>query len=133
MKENAMLKPALAALAILLAVAPASAQTEMSHGNQMMMMMKMQGGKSPSQADKDYMAAMEKMNEAMTTTEMTGDPTGDFVRMMIPHHQSAIDMAEALLKQDKVDPKIKSIAKDIIRSQKKEIEAFQKWLKEHKS
>jgi uncharacterized protein (DUF305 family) len=131
MKEIAMLKPALVALAILLAVAPASAQTEMSHGDQMMM--KMQGGKSPSQADKDYMAAMEKMNEAMTTTEMTGDPTGDFVRMMIPHHQSAIDMAEALLKQNKVDPKIKSIAKDIIRSQKKEIEAFQKWLKEHKS
>jgi uncharacterized protein (DUF305 family) len=132
MKEIAMLKPVLVALAILLAVAPASAQTEMSHGDEMMMM-KIQGGKSPSQADKDYMAAMEKMNEAMTTTEMTGDPTGDFVRMMIPHHQSAIDMAEALLKQDKVDPKIKSIAKDIIRSQKKEIEAFQKWLKEHKS
>jgi uncharacterized protein (DUF305 family) len=52
--------------------------------------------------------------------------------MMIPHHQSAIDMSEVLLKQDKVDPKIKAIAKDIIKSQRQEIEA-QKWLKDHKS
>jgi uncharacterized protein (DUF305 family) len=126
-----MLKASFTALAIMLAAGSASAQTEMKHGDQMMM--KMQGGKSPSEADKGYMEAMQKMHEAMTTTEMTGDPTGDFVRMMIPHHQSAIDMAEVLLKQDKVDPKIKAIAADIIKSQKKEIEAFQKWLKDHKS
>ena len=126
-----MLKSSVIALAILLAVAPASAQTEMGQGDQMMMNMK--GGKSPSEADKGYMEGMQKMHEAMMQTEMTGDPTGDFVRMMIPHHQSAIDMAEVLLKQDKVDPKIKAIAKDIINSQKKEIEAFQKWLKDHKS
>ena len=50
---------------------------------------------------------------------------------MIPHHQSAIDMAEVLLKQAKVDPKIKAIAKDIIKSQKTEIEAFEKWLRDH--
>jgi uncharacterized protein (DUF305 family) len=127
-----MLKSSVIALGLLLAVAPASAQTQMDHGNQMMTMT-MKGSKSPSEADKGYMEAMQKMHEAMTTTEMTGDPTGDFVRMMIPHHQSAIDMSEVLLKQDKVDPKIKSIAKDIIKSQKKEIEAFEKWLKEHKS
>jgi len=127
-----MLKKSLVALAILMAVAPASAQNQMDHGDQMMMM-KMQPGKSPSEADKGLMEAMQKMHQSMTTMEMTGDPTGDFVRMMIPHHQSAIDMAEVLLKQDKVDPKIRAIAKDIISSQKKEIEAFEKWLKKHGS
>ena len=30
----------------------------------------------------------------MTTMQMTEDATGDFVRMMIPHHQSAIDMSK---------------------------------------
>jgi uncharacterized protein (DUF305 family) len=98
----------------------------------MMMKMKMEGGKSPSEADRGYMEGMQKMQETMMNTEMTGDPTGDFVRMMIPHHQSAIDMAEVLLKQDKVDPKIKAIARDIIKSQKKEIDEFQKWLSKHK-
>ena len=126
-----MLRFSLAALAILLVVVPATAQNEMSQGEEMMM--KMEGGKSPSEADRGYMAAMQKMHESMTKMEMTGDPTGDFVRMMIPHHQSAIDMAEVLLKQNKVDPKIKAIAKDIIKSQQKEIDTFQKWLKDHKS
>src|SRR5262245_15953086 len=131
MKEHYMLRSSLTALAILLAVAPASAQTEMGHGDKMMMM-NMKGGKSPSEADKGYMEGMQKMHEAMMKTEMTGDPTGDFVRMMIPHHQSAIDMAEVLLKQDKVDPEIKRMAQKIIKDQKKEIEDFQKWLAKHK-
>lgn len=126
-----MLKASVTALAILFAAAPALAQTQMGHGDQMMM--RMQGGKSPSEADKGYMEAMQKMQDAMMKMEMSGDPTGDFVRMMIPHHQSAVDMSEVLLKQDNVDPKIKAIAKDIIKSQKKEIESFQKWLKDHKS
>jgi uncharacterized protein (DUF305 family) len=131
MKEKSMLKPSVTALAILLAAAPVLAQTQMGKGDQMMM--NMQGGKSASEADKGYMEAMQKMHEAMAKMEMTGDPTGDFVRMMIPHHQSAVDMAEVLLKQENIDPKIKSIARDIVKSQKKEIESFQKWLKEHKS
>ena len=39
------------------------------------------------------------MNRAMAAMEMTGDPTRDFALMMIPHHQSAIGMATALLKK----------------------------------
>src|SRR5215207_4051876 len=75
--------------------AVAQSENEMAQGQ---MMMKMQAGKQTSEADKGYMGAMMKMHQSMTAMEMTGDPTHDFVMMMIPHHQSAIDMAQVLVK-----------------------------------
>jgi uncharacterized protein (DUF305 family) len=96
------------------------------------MQMKMKGGMSPSSADQGYMDAMQKMHETMMASEMSGKPDVDFALMMIPHHQSAIDMSEVLLKQEKVDPEIKRMAQKIIKDQKKEIADFQKWLGKHK-
>ena len=93
-----MLKiPVAMMLAIALLAGPVGAQSEsgMGHGG---MQMKMQGGKEPSEANKGYMQGMMKMHESMSSMEMTGDPTRDFVLMMVPHHQSAIDMAQVLLK-----------------------------------
>ena len=58
---------------------------------------------------------------------MTGDADRDFVSMMIPHHQGAIDMAEVVLKYGK-DPKVKKLAQDIIKAQKHEIAMMQAWL-----
>jgi uncharacterized protein (DUF305 family) len=51
--------------------------------------------------------------------------------MMIPHHQSAIDMSQVLLQQKDVDPEIKAMAEKIIEAQKSEIAKFQAWLKKH--
>jgi uncharacterized protein (DUF305 family) len=119
------------ALALILSAGLASAQTEtdMGHGQ---MMMKMQSGKEPSEANKGYMAAMMKMNESMMSMEMTGDPTHDFVMMMIPHHQSAIDMAQVLIKEPNADPEVKAMAEKIISDQQKEIDLFNAWLEKHK-
>ena len=111
-------------LALGLLAHPVAAQTE-THGD---MQMKMKQGASPSPADHDYLAAMTKMSRAMAAMEMTGDPTRDFALMMIPHHQSAIDMAEALLKEPNVDPEIKTLAESVIASQAKEIEQLRSWL-----
>ena len=86
------------------------------------MPMKMREGASPSTADHAYMEAMTRMNGAMAATEMTGDPTRDFALMMIPHHQSAIDMARALLDEPNVDPEIKALAEGVVSSQSEEIE-----------
>jgi uncharacterized protein (DUF305 family) len=96
------------------------------------MMMHMKQGAEMSEADKGYMAAMEKMQKDMMAVEMTGHPTADFARMMIPHHQSAIDMAEVLLKQKDVDPNIKTMAEKIKTDQQKEINELRAWLDEHK-
>jgi uncharacterized protein (DUF305 family) len=110
-------------------IAAAQSESDMGHGQ---MQMKMQEGKQPSEADKSYMAAMNKMNETMTSMEMTGDPTRDFVVMMIPHHQSAIDMAQVLLKEPNADPEIKAMAEKIVTDQQKEIDQFNAWLDKHK-
>lgn len=93
--------------------------------------MMMKQGMKMSEADQGYMTAMQAMGQNMMKMEMTGDPSGDFVRMMIPHHQSAIDMGQVLLKQKNIDPEIRSMAEDIIRAQTNEIEKFQAWLKTH--
>jgi len=108
--------------------AVAQSENEMAQGQ---MMMKMQAGKQPSEADKGYMGAMMKMHQSMTSMEMTGDPTHDFV-MMIPHHQSAIDMAQVLVKEPNADPEIKTMAEKIIADQQKEIDQFNAWLEKHK-
>ena len=53
-----------------------------------------------SAANKAYMAAMEKMNTDMSKG-MDPDPTKAWARMMIAHHQGAIDMSETVLKETK--------------------------------
>ena len=111
---------------------PMQAEQMPMQAGQMPMTMNMMPGKAPSEADRGYMQAMHKMHQSMTTMQMTGDATGDFVRVMIPHHQSAIDMSKVLLQQKDVDPEIKVMAEKIIADQQKEIETFQRWLGMHK-
>ena len=50
----------------------------------------------------------------------TGNPDRDFARMMIPHHQGAIDMALAELRYGK-DQRLKRLAQGIIVDQQQEI------------
>ena len=57
----------------------------------------------------------------------SGDIDHDFAMMMKMHHQSALDMANIQLQQGK-DAKLRSMAKDIIKSQTKEIKQFDNWL-----
>jgi uncharacterized protein (DUF305 family) len=71
--------------------------------------------------------SMEQMQHAMGNVPMTGDPDQDFARMMIPHHQGAITMAEAVLEKGS-DPKIRKMAQEMVEKQKQEIEELQSWL-----
>lgn len=84
------------------------------------------GSVSPSNAA--YEAANAKMHKDMGVA-LTGDADHDFLAGMIPHHQGAIDMAEVVLKYGK-DPKVRKLARDIIKAQKQEIAMMQAWLKE---
>ncbi len=73
--------------------------------------------------------ATERMHAAMHVP-FTGDADRDFARMMIPHHQGAIDMAMVELRYGK-DERLKRLAQEIIVSQKQEIEVMRLVLKEH--
>ena len=82
-----------------------------------------------SPATDGYMAATAKMDADMPK-KMTGDADADFAMMMVPHHQSAIDMAMVELKYGK-DKKLRHMATSIIAAQKKEIAAFEAWMAAH--
>ena len=75
----------------------------------------------------DMQPMMMDMQQKMSTMKSSGNVDVDFAMMMRVHHQSAITMAEAELQNGK-DPQMRVMAKDIIRAQKKEISAFDKFL-----
>jgi uncharacterized protein (DUF305 family) len=75
----------------------------------------------------DMKGMMKENNEKMAAMSMTGKPDVDFAMMMRIHHQGAITMAEAELREGK-DAQMKKMAKDIIAAQKKEIAKFDNFL-----
>jgi uncharacterized protein (DUF305 family) len=103
------------AICALLAVTPALAQ----HAG-----MSDMGG-----MDKGLMDSMTRMNDDMPKTS-AGSVDADFVKMMIPHHQAAIDMAKVELAKGK-DPAMRKLARNIIAAQEKEIAMMKGWLKKH--
>jgi hypothetical protein len=64
-------------------------------------------------------AVMRKMMNDMVV-KPTGDVDADFVAMMVPHHQGAIDMALAVLRYGR-NPQIRRLAHEIIVTQQQEI------------
>jgi uncharacterized protein (DUF305 family) len=60
-----------------------------------------------------------RMHETMEVTP-SGEPDRDFMLMMIPHHQGAIDMALVVLKYGH-DERLKRLAQSIIVEQGQEI------------
>ena len=77
-------------------------------------------------ADKALAASMKTMMNSMHV-KTTGKPDEDFARMMIPHHQGAIDMAKVEL-QYRTDPELRQLATDIVAAQDKEIAQMKAWL-----
>jgi uncharacterized protein (DUF305 family) len=67
-------------------------------------------------------AAMTKMMAAMEITP-SGNVDRDFVAMMVPHHQAAIDMALVELRYGR-DEQFKRLAQEIIVTQQQEIAAM---------
>lgn len=127
---------ALVALTFALLQPLAHAQTSAKPAND-----SMQGGKAGSSSmsgggmdmkgmgmkDMDMKGMMKDNNDKMSSMKMTGKPDIDFAMMMRMHHQGAIDMAEAELRDGK-EPQMREMAKDIIAAQKREIAQFDKFL-----
>jgi uncharacterized protein (DUF305 family) len=88
------------------------------------------GGDAATQDWADLMTGMHKMHAAMGSVKDSGDSEVNFVSLMLPHHQAAIDMAKAQLLHGK-DPQMRRLAQEIITDQQSEIELMQLWLKQH--
>ena len=74
--------------------------------------------------------SMKSMHEALSSLKSTGNNDEDFVQLMLPHHQAAIDMGKAELMHGQ-DPQMRRLAQEIITDQESEIELMQLWLKQH--
>jgi hypothetical protein len=84
----------------------------------------------PNPAYQAYAQAMAKMADDTKAMTSTGDPDMDFVMMMKPHHQAAVEMAKTYLKYGH-DPKLTGMAHDIITSQQLEIAEMEDWQSKH--
>jgi len=91
--------------------------------------------RSPKSQDDDseyFQAAMNSsMGVMMNESIIYNDVDKDYAVQMIPHHQSAVEMAKVYLEKGK-DPALKKLSQDIISSQAKEISWLQTWLKNNK-
>jgi uncharacterized protein (DUF305 family) len=89
-------------------------------------------GQPPDSNWAELIASMDKMHMAMGAVARSGNSDVDFVRLMLPHHQAAIDMAKTQLLHGK-DPRMRRLAQEIITDQQSEIELMQVWLKQQHS
>lgn len=89
--------------------------------------------KTHSSNSADFQKALSASMTAMMSgnTTIYNDIDKDFAAQMIPHHQSAVDMAEAYLQYGK-EASLRTLCQDIINSQTKEIKWLKEWLAKNK-
>ena len=85
------------------------------------------GVEAPFMADNK--TAMAKMMAGMDV-KPSGDVDADFVAMMVPHHQGAIDMAQAELRYGR-NEQLRRLAQEIIVTQQEEIAAMRVAIGQH--
>lgn len=115
------------------AATPAST-TPMTHGDMKggdMQDMDMKGMDMKGMTSTDMKAHMMKSMQSMQSMTMTGDTDKDFAAMMRMHHQCGVEMAQMQVANGK-NAEMKTMAKKIIVSQKKEIAQFDNWIAKHK-
>ncbi len=83
-------------------------------------------------SQKELAAANDKMMKNMMgdAVKYTGDPDLDFVNLMIPHHQGAVEMASTEIRYGK-DPRILDLARRIEAAQQPQIDQMEAWRKAH--
>ncbi len=88
------------------------------------------GGQAKPTCGDWFRQAMDDMHRQMHAVKPSGNVDEDFVRLMLPHHQAAIEMAkvELLCGNDGVN---RRLAQEIIVDQQSEIDLMRLWLSKH--
>jgi uncharacterized protein (DUF305 family) len=86
--------------------------------------------KSDLPVDAALAQSMSAMHSAMHEVSLVGRADADFARMMIPHHQGAVEMAKVEL-QFGADPNLRRLAQEIIVTQQSEIDVMKLALKKY--
>ena len=80
----------------------------------------------------ELMKSMTAMHAAMGTAQPSGNDDEDFVNLMLPHHEAAVEMAKAELLHGN-DPQMRRLAQEIITDQESEIQLMKFWLEQRKA
>ena len=127
--RTTLLAPFVVAPLIVLFAITSNAQTPVAKEPAMVMPSKdMQHSMMGSYGMKQSM--MKSMN-GMQKMPMSGNTDKDFALMMKMHHQQGVEMAQMELMHGKSSA-MKSMAKQIIAAQNKEIDRFDRWLAKQK-
>src|ERR1700674_1345818 len=118
MKKNTLTRCGLLA-PILIAILAAAGQDSHSQSNK----------QTADPGWSEFVASMNQMHADMHSVEPSGNSDTDFVRLMLPHHQGAIDMAKTELLRGK-DPQMRRLAQEIVTHQQSEIELMQLWYRQ---
>ena len=78
-------------------------------------------------SDSRMAAMIDPMKSMGMTVKNAKNPDVAFVQGMLPHHSSAIDMAKVALQRSS-DPRVLSVAQDIVLAQAREMYDFRSWL-----
>lgn len=89
------------------------------------------GDMSGGGSSHDQMKDMPGMDVDLKQLAASSNFDRDFIEAMIPHHQSAIDMAKAAMPNLKHQP-LRDLASDIITTQQAEIDRMRQWQQEWK-
>ena len=127
-KFNILLSAAAAtALTIALFQPVAWSQTPAQPASGAGMNSKSMNSKSMDMKSMDMKSMMKNNDDKMASMKMTGNVDVDFAMMMRVHHQGAIDMAQAELRDGK-NAQMRKLATNIIAAQKKEIAQLDRFL-----
>lgn len=86
------------------------------------------GHKAHGGGDAFHKEVMGQMNSMKMDMNHSGSFDKQFAQMMIPHHQSAIDMSKVYLKSGAHEEKLKAMANKVVADQQKEIGELKAWL-----
>ncbi|HEY0797233.1 MAG TPA: DUF305 domain-containing protein [Acidisarcina sp.] len=117
------LRPVASAVLLVFAISPGM-QSHAVHARSL--------NSSQDPAWSELMDGMSAMHLAMGNIQPSGDRDVDFVSLMVPHHQAALDMARTELRYGK-DSQMRRLAQEIVADQQSEIELMQLWRRKHKA